>query len=130
VVITFDAELWIWEARSADTWIFVSLPAGVSEEIGDLAAGRLRGFGSLRVRATIGGSRWRTSIFPDSPRNCYRLGIKRTIRKAEGLGRALSRFASFVMACRGGACVVDGPSTTLYGGRWPIDHMASPSGKG
>ena len=85
MVVTFDAELWIWEARSADTWIFVSLPAGVSEEIGDLASGRLRGFGSLRVRATIGGSRWRTSIFPDGPHNCYRLGIKSAIRKAEGL---------------------------------------------
>jgi Domain of unknown function (DUF1905) len=85
MVVTFDAELWIWEARSADTWIFVSLPPAVSEEIRDLAAGRLRGFGSLRVWATIGGSRWKTSIFPDSPRNCYRLGIKSAIRKAETL---------------------------------------------
>jgi hypothetical protein len=85
VVVTFDAGLWIWEARSADTWIFVSLPVGVSEEIRDLAAGRLRGFGSLRVRAAIGGSRWMTSIFPDGPRNCYRLGIKSSVRKAEGL---------------------------------------------
>jgi hypothetical protein len=53
VVVTFDAELWIWETRRADTWIFVSLPARVSEEIRDLAAGQLRGFGSLRVRAAI-----------------------------------------------------------------------------
>jgi Domain of unknown function (DUF1905) len=86
VVVTFDAELWIWETRRADTWFFVSLPAAASEEIRDLAAGRLRGFGSLRVRAAIGGSRWVTSIFPDRPRNCYRLGIKSAIRQAEGLG--------------------------------------------
>jgi hypothetical protein len=85
VVVTFDAELWIWETRRADTWIFVSLPGGVSAEIRDLAAGRLRGFGSLRVRAAVGGSRWTTSIFPDRPRNCYRLGIKSAIRTAEGL---------------------------------------------
>jgi hypothetical protein len=26
-----------------------------------------------------------TSIFPDSPRNCYRPGIKSAIRKAESL---------------------------------------------
>jgi hypothetical protein len=85
VVVTFDAELWIWETRRADTWYFVSLPAGVSEEIRDLAAGQFRGFGSLRVRAVIGGSRWTTSIFPDRPRHCYRLGIKSAIRIAEGL---------------------------------------------
>jgi Domain of unknown function (DUF1905) len=85
MVVTFDAELWIWETRRADTWVFVSLPVGVSEEIRDLAAGRLRGFGSLRVRAAVGGSRWTTSIFPDSPRHCYRLGIKSAIRRAERL---------------------------------------------
>jgi hypothetical protein len=27
VVVTFDAELWIWESRRADTWVFVSVPA-------------------------------------------------------------------------------------------------------
>jgi hypothetical protein len=86
VVVTFDAELWIWESRRADTWIFVSVPAELSDEIRDLAAGRLRrGFGSLRVWATIGGSHWATSIFPDTPRNCYRLGIKSSVRRAERL---------------------------------------------
>src|SRR6476646_2755210 len=86
VIVSFDAELWIWESRRVDTWVFVSVPATISEEIRDLASGRLRrGFGSLRVWATIGRSRWATSIFPDSPRNCYRLGIKTTVRKAEGL---------------------------------------------
>jgi hypothetical protein len=85
VVIDFDAELWIWEVRRADTWVFVSLPTAVSEEIRDLASGRLRGFGSLRVWATIGASRWKTSIFPDTPRNTFRLGIKSSVRRAERL---------------------------------------------
>jgi hypothetical protein len=86
MVVAFDAELWIWESRSADTWVFVSVPVEVSDEIRDLAAGRLRrGFGSLRVEAAIGRSRWRTSIFPDTPRGCYRLGIKASVRKAERL---------------------------------------------
>jgi hypothetical protein len=85
MVVTFDAELWIWEARRADTWVFLSLPISVSEQIRDLAGGRLRGFGSLRVWATIGRSRWRTSIFPDTPRNTFRLGIKTAIRRAEAL---------------------------------------------
>ncbi len=44
-----------------------------------------RGFGSVRVEATTGGSRWRTSIFPDRTRGCYVLPVKRAVRRAEGL---------------------------------------------
>jgi hypothetical protein len=82
--VVFDAELWLWDARRADVWIFVSLPAGESEEIRDLAGGLRRGFGSLRVRATIGASTWTTSIFPGS-QAAYVLPVKRPIRVAEAL---------------------------------------------
>jgi Domain of unknown function (DUF1905) len=85
VVLTFDAELWIWDARRNDSWTFVSLPPDASEEIRDLADGPRRGFGSLRVRVTIGGSTWATSIFPDSTRGTYVLPVKRAVRKAEAL---------------------------------------------
>jgi hypothetical protein len=85
VVVVFDAELWIWDARRADSWTFVSLPAEASEEIRDLAGGPRRGFGSLRVRVTVGGSTWTTSVFPDSARGRYVLPIKRAVRKAETL---------------------------------------------
>jgi Domain of unknown function (DUF1905) len=85
VVIVFDAELWIWDARRADSWTFVSLPAEASEEVREVAGGPRRGFGALRVRVAVGGSRWTTSIFPDSERGCYVLPIKRAVRKAEGL---------------------------------------------
>jgi hypothetical protein len=84
VKIVFDAELWLWEARRSDAWVFVSLPAGESEEIRDLAGGLRRGFGSLRVRATIGTSTWTTSIFPGSGGG-YVLPVKRPIRAAESL---------------------------------------------
>ena len=85
MVVVFDAELWIWDARRADSWTFVSLPTEASEEIRDLAAGPRRGFGSLRVRVTVGGSTWTTSIFPDSARGSYVLPIKRAVRTAEAL---------------------------------------------
>jgi hypothetical protein len=84
VVVVFDGELWIWDARRADTWTFVSLPTESSEEIRDLAGGARRGFGSLRVRVTVGGSTWKTSIFPDSAHG-YVLPIKRVVRTAEAL---------------------------------------------
>jgi hypothetical protein len=85
VIVVFDAELWIWDARRDESWTFVSLPAEASEEIRDLADGPRRGFGSLRVRVTLGASRWTTSIFPDRGRGSYVLPIKRAVRNAEAL---------------------------------------------
>jgi hypothetical protein len=85
VVVVFDAELWIWDARRTDSWTFVSLPADASEEIRELAGEARRGFGSRRVRVTVGGSTWTTSIFPDSGSGTYVLPIKRPIREAESL---------------------------------------------
>lgn len=85
VRVDFAAELWIWDARRLDSWTFVSLPAEASEEIRELSAGQARGFGSVRVRVTIGGSVWTTSIFPDSKRDAYVLPVKRSVRQAEGL---------------------------------------------
>jgi len=84
VEIVFDAELWLWDARRNDAWVFVTLPSSDSEEIRDLAGGLRRGFGSLRVRATIGTSTWATSIFPDSQAG-YVLPVKRPVRLAQGL---------------------------------------------
>jgi hypothetical protein len=84
VMAGFGAELWIWDARRADTWTYVNLPTD-SEEIRDLTSGDRRGFGWLRVRVTVGGSFWKTSIFPDSVRSSYVLPIKRAVRTAEAL---------------------------------------------
>lgn len=81
--VHFAAELWIWDARRADTWTFVSLPGDISEEIRELGGPR-RGFGSLRVQVRVGSTAWRTSIFPDSTRG-YVLPVKRAVRKAEKL---------------------------------------------
>ena len=84
--VVFQGELWTWDARRVDSWTFVSLPEDVSDEIRDLTAdGPRRGFGSVRVRVTIGGSHWKTSIFPDGGKGCYVLPIKRAVREAEGL---------------------------------------------
>lgn len=81
--VEFEAELWVWDARRADTWTFVSLPADASDAIG-ARVGPRRGFGSVRVRVTVGATTWQTSIFPDSERG-YVLPVKRAVRAAEGL---------------------------------------------
>lgn len=75
----------MWDARRADSWTFVSVPAEASEEIREVAGGSRRGFGSLRVRVTVGGSTWGTSIFPGNGGGSYVLPIKRAVRKAEAL---------------------------------------------
>lgn len=83
--IVFDAELWPWDEGRPDSWTFVSLPVEASEEIREMVGGRRRGFGSVRVRVTVGKTTWLTSIFPDGGRKAYVLPIKREVRRAESL---------------------------------------------
>ena len=80
----FEAALWRETGRTV-SWTLVSLPTDLADDILDRAGSYSRGFGSLRVDATIGGSDWRTSIFPDSKVGTYVLPIKRAVRTAEGL---------------------------------------------
>lgn len=85
VVVDVDAEPWTWDARRTDSWVFVSLPVEASDEIREQVDGPRRGFSSMQVRVTLGGSMWTTSIFLDSARGSYVLPIKRAIRQAEAL---------------------------------------------
>lgn len=78
----FSAEL--WEADAADAWVFLTLPPEVSEEIREVPRPP-RGFGSVRVEVTVGGTTWRTSVFPDARSRCYVLPVKRAVRQAEDL---------------------------------------------
>ena len=84
VQIEFEGEIFRWEAREQE-WIFVALPAELSEQIREIPWPR-RGFGSVRVEARIGLSRWRTSIFPDATQGTYVLPLKRSVRDAHGIG--------------------------------------------
>lgn len=44
-----------------------------------------RGWGSVPVTATIGGTTWRTSIFPDKKAGSFVLPLKAEVRTAEGI---------------------------------------------
>lgn len=81
---TFDAVLYRWAARR-ELWTFVDLPGPASAEIREVVAGRAGGFGSVRVEARIGGSLFRTSIFPGGEDSAYVLPVKRAVREREGL---------------------------------------------
>lgn len=82
----FHGEIFRWSARRED-WFFVALPAAVSADIRELPRPP-RGFGAVRVDVVIGGSQWRTSVFPDAERGRYVLPLKRSVREAEGIGTA------------------------------------------
>jgi hypothetical protein len=85
VICLFDAPVWVWDARRTDVWTFVSIPAEESAEIREFAGDIPRGFGAVKVTATIGATTWRTSIFP-SKDGAYVLPLKKAVRTAEGLG--------------------------------------------
>ena len=81
----FEAALWEWDAApEGSSWVFLTVPEDVSEEI-RMQAGEPRGFGSVRVEVGVGATTWRTSVFPDSARGCYVLPVKKAVRKAQGI---------------------------------------------
>ena len=86
--VTFTAELWRWTARkeSADTgaWCFVTLPTDLAEDVRE-RAGEPRGFGSVRVRASVGDTTWDTSVFPDAASGSFVLPVKKAVRTAAGV---------------------------------------------
>ena len=49
-----------------------------------LEIGKRRGFGSVKVTAQVGGSRWQTSLFPQKSGGWF-LPVKKPVRLAEGL---------------------------------------------
>jgi hypothetical protein len=75
----------IWFQGSTGAWRFVSLPEELSTSIKTFTGKPKMAFGSLRVEAKIGSTRWQTSIFPDAKRNCYVLPIKSDVRRKESI---------------------------------------------
>jgi hypothetical protein len=81
--ISFVAE--VWEHDGPGAWHFISLPEEEADHIDASAPERGRGFGSIRVEATIGATTWSTSIFPDRKRGTYVLPVKKAVRTSERL---------------------------------------------
>lgn len=77
--VRFSAPLW---QHSGGTWHFVTMPGDQTDDV-KARVGRVRGFGSVRVRATIGGTTWTTSVFPAT--EGFVLPVKRGVRDAEDL---------------------------------------------
>jgi hypothetical protein len=81
MTLKFSGDIWYWKGPSP--FYFVTVPA---EQCLDLKAASkfvTYGWGMIPVRAQIGETEWKTSLFPKD--DSYIVPIKAIIRKAENL---------------------------------------------
>jgi hypothetical protein len=84
----FHSEVWLYPGAAA--WHFVTLPAELGESLRTMRGGS-RGWGSIRVTASVGGTSWRTSLFPDSKSGSFLLPLKAEVRKREAIQAGQAR---------------------------------------
>jgi hypothetical protein len=76
-------KVWIWPGESAN-WFFVYVDVSGVLKIREETKGK-RGFGSVRVRATLGKTSWVSSMFWSKKENCYIFPLKAQVRKKEDI---------------------------------------------
>lgn len=87
--LTHRGTLWRWTGGNGGSWHFLSIDGEAGEALSGTALmrrleGLSRGFGSLRVQATIGENSFVTSVFPSKDEG-WMLPVKASVRTAEGL---------------------------------------------
>lgn len=89
--IETQAVLWRWQSPTAPaSWYFLTIEGEAADAIrvaamtGQWLDGK-RGFGSAKVTATIGDTRWSTSVFPQKSSGGWLLPVKASVRKAEAI---------------------------------------------
>lgn len=82
-MITVTTEIWLW-SEGKGSWHFLTVPAEDAVEIRAHSFGTRRGFGSVRVAATVNGVTWQTSVFPQKSGG-YILPIKAEVRRRAGI---------------------------------------------
>ena len=78
--------VWLWQgsdgAPAKGSWYFLTVD-GVTAGVIRAAATNAAAWGSVYVEATIGGTTWRTSLFPSKQAGGWLLPLKAAVRKAE-----------------------------------------------
>ena len=88
--VSFTAPLSVWRTEKYGDIGYVTIGDAAAEAIAAhelmrrLELGRRRGFGSVKVEAVVGDSRWSTSVFPQKSGGWF-LPVKKAICRAEGL---------------------------------------------
>ena len=79
--LEFEGEIWSW--RGPSPFHFVTVPAAQGSDIAAVARRVTYGWGVIPVKASIGRTRWKTSLFPKD--GLYLVPLKAAVRKAERL---------------------------------------------
>jgi hypothetical protein len=81
-IYTFKSKVWKYPGMAG--WHFASVTKQVSAQIKKSRIGVPRiGWGSIPVTATIGKTKWKSSIFPDKKSGTFLLPLKAEVRKKE-----------------------------------------------
>ena len=80
--------VWLWQgsdgAPAKGSWYFLTIDGETAQAIRAQAV-NAAAWGSVYVEATIGGTTWRTSLFPSKQVSGWLLPLKAAVRKAEKL---------------------------------------------
>ena len=76
---SFSGEIWYW--RGPSPFYFVTMPERHCRELREVAAAVTYGWGCIPATVTLGGSTWRTSMFPRD--GGYIVPVKAKVRRAE-----------------------------------------------
>jgi hypothetical protein len=79
--IEFHGKIWFWKGPSP--FFFVTVPAEQSHDLKAISAVVTYGWGMIPVTVQLGGTQWKTSLFPKD--GLYILPLKDSVRKAERL---------------------------------------------
>lgn len=77
--LDFSGEIWFWKGPSP--FHFITVPEEECEELGAASAVVSYGWGMIPVKARIGRTAWKTSLFPKDGR--YIVPVKADVRRAE-----------------------------------------------
>lgn len=89
---TVSGPVWLWQGGGKEgepakgSWYFLTIGGTDADAIRTAASGRTGGWGSVKIEAELGGTRWTTSLFPSKELGGYFLPLKAGVRKAERIG--------------------------------------------
>ncbi len=81
MTIEFKGKIWFW--RGPSPYYFVTVPAKQSRDLNVISEVVTYGWGMIPVKARIGQTEWKTSLFPKD--GGYIVPLKDSVRKAEAL---------------------------------------------
>jgi hypothetical protein len=98
---TIRGPVWLWQgsdgAPAKGSWYFLTIDGETASAIRASAA-NAAAWGSVSVTATIGGTTWRTSLFPSKAHGGWLLPLKAAVRKAERIAEGSEVEAMLVLA--------------------------------